>query len=798
MSVRWESRSHGFDVAFKKLLWLVVTAAVTASGCVADTTEQSAVAATVELSDVDESVTVHVDTSVTDQREQSDTVSAVSCVDRPATVVSHPAVVAEATSTSTVDECATVSECPSSSAVIGDMIPVVSHTVSQSVQHDVICVDSDVSSRAVSVPGLQRVSVSADTAAVSDVLAVIDIIDDDSDNDDIVVGEAGIVVSKRQETAVSAGQNTDALQTVVQQALARVTPSPHDTSSVSTSCHVLLASQAHVASQTTQTETSHTTDTGSQSRVTCHRHDTSTSVCQSDVPTARVIGHIVNMRCSSPPMTTAAHTTATTATHCNTAVMASSAAHSVTTSTTSTATSAVVVVNSPVTGVTTTFTSKSAVGSVSTMAARAACTNVSSVAKNGSTASRRLTSAVRRPAAPRASRPRRVAVLRPKDLYEISSQIVAEVLHWNKQSPVPDVITCDDDDGGVVDDDCSNSDDVVVIDKPVSDVSRRTAGSTRTDTSGHLVPATSKHLVSCTSRHRTTVPHADTSRCSNSNAHSEDTSGHAVKVTGECRARVTHIGTSGHAVPFTSGHRSDTTHADTGQHLVPGTSGRVVPYASRRRYRVDVTQPGTGRRKALCTNKHAVSEMSNHTASTARQSGAAQQASLSASAAGNCASSRKLLLIPDSSSKPPWCSDISPSDDVEVVDADNTVICCDEDSHDAALEMTSVDTVPHSRITAADVNDDDVLMCDTPGLSESAVRWHVSQSKSVHDVTASRHSGSHHINANHAISSAANVPWPPPAVPASPVPDDVILVEPDNPSSSVASEMAQGNFIVLD
>ena len=533
-------------------------------------------------------------------------------------------------------------------------------------------------------------ALTADTVAVTDDSSgehvnltasspVIDIIDDDEDNY-VIVDEPESSVSKRmKETVMSAwhSQSSDALKTVVEKALAHVSAS-HGTDSTSPMSIGSNILPAVTVSSSPAKQTTHKANTGSQSEVTCPRvtcRDSNTAASQSDVPTARVIGRIVSMCRSSPLVTSNAHRSVTTVTHSTNVVSGS--------------------VNPALTTVPVTSAANST-AQMSTTVARAKYSNVSSTAIGRASASSRMMSSGRRPGVRRGPRSRRIAVLRPEDLYEISSQIVTEVLQRNKQSAGVDVITCNDDDDAdatVADADVLDShhcNDVVVIDEPPLPI-RQAAGTRRSH----------------------------------------------------------------------------------------------VPQVTPRRIAV-----------ANCVS--------------------------------TVSSSRKQLVIPSSScqllkpfrSRPAGTRNMS--DDVRVVDAtahvvgvNDDIICCDDDSHDGvpdgSLERIVTSAVPENRVSAVD--DDDVLICDTPVPSDnrvcsSSVRQHVTQPYSLPDICV----GTSVMTVSQAVThrrgeSATSVTAPHTSAALLQrdvaVTDEVVLVEADNPSVSTSSETAQGNMhhcsvIILD
>ena len=186
------------------------------------------------------------------------------------------------------------------------------------------------------------------------------------------------------------------------------------------------------------------------------------------VPTARVIGQIFNIRSHRPPR---ASTTSTPGHHVS---VASPSAHQALTTATQPATAA------PVTAVSPAVEAAPAVQvPVQHNPAPSQDTQSGASARGrGSVSGRPLVRRPRRPA-------RRFAVLRPQDLYEISSQIVSEVMQRNGQPATSaEIITCvddDDDDAMVVEMSESHSDsaasDVVVIDEPAAAARQSSTGS---------------------------------------------------------------------------------------------------------------------------------------------------------------------------------------------------------------------------------------------------------------------------------------------------------------------------------
>ena len=331
----------------------------------------------------------------------------------------------------------------------------VSHATSHAGDHEmqsspaVVCIDSEIASPAAVCSPEQ---VHATTSSP--------VIDVDGD-DDVIVAERKSGASKKvKQRLIDAwhSQTDGALKSAVNRAVAHLSASrgPDATSPVSVNCDVLpsvaVTSPAVTTSGTrVPPQTSHT---GSQSQV-ARRADAAVSrasdatLPQSDVPTARVIGRVVSIRRPSPMDPSTAHQTTTTATRClnvvSTSVVAASAAASVTPA---------AAARMPVAA-----------------ASWSSSLNVSAAAKSRGSVSGR---SMRGGGARRPRRPRRVTRLCAEDLYEISSQIVTEMLQRNKQqsSEMDDVITCEDDDGddeGIVDVDVDGQsghfcDDVMIID----------------------------------------------------------------------------------------------------------------------------------------------------------------------------------------------------------------------------------------------------------------------------------------------------------------------------------------------
>jgi len=418
---------------------------------------------------------IECDTEVSDQHAVD---SSVSEVDENTS--QDAAAISSTVAASSGPDCQSSDTVAKSSTVtvIGHVIPRVSQAaqLSESEQQDVVCVDSDVCTSPTGTAAGTDETVPGNLTPSS---PVIDIIDDDDAGGD-VADEAKSSDSKRmKETVVNAwqGRNGSAMKSLVKKALALVSTStlqgtnsplsansnlsPTVTAPSSTSHAAVISAKHSAAPPTTCIATSTVTSCRGTVR------GTNTTASQSAVPTARVIGHIVTMRQSSPQVTSAPHRAVTTVTQSTAAsvspqVTVTPAVHPVPPQVTVIA--AAHPVNPPVTVTRTVHPTL-----ISTTAARASSSNESLVAKNhSSTPSRSASSGRSRPAARRGPRSRRVAVLRPEDLYEISSQIVAQVLQHNKQT---DIITCDDDDdqdddGAVAESYSSNE--VVVIDEPAS------------------------------------------------------------------------------------------------------------------------------------------------------------------------------------------------------------------------------------------------------------------------------------------------------------------------------------------
>ena len=294
----------------------------------------------------------------------------------------------------------------------------------------VVCIDSEIAS-----PAAVTAVCSPEQVHVTTTSPVIDV---DGDDDAVVDKRESGVSKKVKERLIDAwhSQTHGALKSAVNRAVAHVSASrgPDTVSPVSVNSDVLPSVAVTSPAVTTCTvhvppQTSHTGSQSQAARAAEISRASDATVPQSDVPTARVIGRIVSVRRPSPLVPSTAHQTATTSTPClnvvSTSVVAASAAASV---------------------------APAAAAQMPIATASSSSLYVSSAAKSrGSVSSRSM----RGGGARRPRRPRRVTHLGPEDLYEISSQIVTEMLQWNKQqsSEMDDVITCedDDDDVGIVD-----------------------------------------------------------------------------------------------------------------------------------------------------------------------------------------------------------------------------------------------------------------------------------------------------------------------------------------------------------
>jgi len=333
---------------------------------------------------------------------------------------------------------------------------------------------------------------------------VIDIEDDAevvADGRESGTGMKKMAAEARQSQAGSAVKST--VNTAVERALA--SHGPQSVSPVTSA----------VSTATVATATTSAAPQNQQSRVACAHPVTSCPrdtaiVPQSGVPTARIIGQIVSIRHRPSPQS-AAHKAATA--RCISAISSSVVPATSTAATRSTSAASSSVMRTSVTSATgaitstavascTSVQSSSVISALSTAArcggvlrsaVNRAVTRVSathgpesvspvsicsevastSVVPTSVAASAVPTSLRGRPAVaargrgvrrgPR--RPRRVALLCPDDLYEISSQIVTEMLQRNQPHDA-DVITCDDDDGNecVVDVDLLDPD-VMIVDE---------------------------------------------------------------------------------------------------------------------------------------------------------------------------------------------------------------------------------------------------------------------------------------------------------------------------------------------
>ena len=609
--------------------------------------------------------------------------------------------------------------------VIGHVIPHVSRAaqLSESRQQEVVCIDSDVSASL------------TDTAAVTDETLpsnltpsspVIDIIDDDDAVGDIADEAESSISERMKETVANAwqGRNGSAMKSVVKKALEHVSTLQGTNSPLSANSNVsptVTATSYAAVTSAKDSATPQTMCTATSTVRSCRGtvRGITTAASQSDVPTARVIGHIVHMRQSSPQVTSAPHRAVTTVTQ-STAVSVSpqvtvtTAVHPVPPQ--ATVTAAVHPVNPPVTVTQTVHPTP-----ISTTAARANSSNMSSVAKNhGSTPSRSASSGRSRPPVRRRPQSRRVAVLRPEDLYEISSQIVAQVLQHNKQT---DIITCDDDDDEDDEEGVSeshSSTDVVVIDAPASGRQATSARHPRPQQKSSSATAAGTGARTPSGKRLLIPPsmHSSSSKPSHRGQGPSKASDDVTVIDDECRV---------------TEDSDDVVCCDEDDTAADNTPERTS------------TNP-------VPTNR-----------------------------------------IPTAAAA------------VAIDDDSNDVICYDEDVHNSAaddrLERTPANPVPTNRASAsAAVDDDDVLICDTPAPSEtrpnpSNTRYRVGQSDSVMDtsignVTAS-HTRTHRrddpatsttVAANHMSCTATSV-FAALLCPEDSAADDLILVEPDSPTA---------------
>ena len=333
------------------------------------------------------------------------------------------------------------------------------------------------------------------------------VIDIEDDAEVVADGRESGTAMKKMAAEARQSQAGGVVKSTVNTAVERALAS-HGPQSVSPLTSALLAA-------TVATATTSAAPQNQQSRVACARPVTSCPrdtaiVPQSGVPTARIIGQIVSIRHRPSPQS-AAHKAATA--RCINAVSSSVVPAASTAATRSTSAASSSVMRTSVTSATgaitstavascTSVQSSSVISALSTAArcggvlrsaVNRAVTRISathgpesvspvsicsevastSVVPTSVAASAVPTSLRGRPAVaargrgvrrgPR--RPRRVALLCPDDLYEISSQIVTEMLQRNQPHDA-DVITCDDDDGndGVVDVDLLDPD-VMIVDE---------------------------------------------------------------------------------------------------------------------------------------------------------------------------------------------------------------------------------------------------------------------------------------------------------------------------------------------
>jgi len=687
---------------------------------------------------------------------------------------------------------------------------------------------------------------SGELVSLTDSSPVINIADDDVDDADadvMVVDESEAAASKRmKETVVSAwqGQNCDALKSVVEKALVQVSASRGtDSASPNTARSnsvTVPSSSSHteaIPAKPTTLQTTPSAYTGSHSQVTRPQtigRGINTTATQSDVPTARVVGQIISMQRSSPQVTSTAHHRAlTTVTHC-TSVISSSTSPALTTvavapavvgqiismqrsspQVTSTAqhralttvTHSTSVISSSASPALTTVAVAAATQSarVAPMAAQASCTNVSSAAKKRSSTSARPVSTVRRPGVRRAPRSRRVALLRPEDLYEISSQIVAEVLQRNRQPAESDVITCNDDDddddavGTVVDTDISEShyqssssgDDVVVVDEPaVTNIQIQSSGTQHTRTLQTASAASNCARAVASSRKKLRI---DPTLCESSSD---------VVVVDE--PAVTSIQSSG------------TQHTRTIQAASADSNFASTVASSRKKLLIDPVSRESSSMVALSRKKLLIDPVSRESSSMVASSRKKLLIDPASRESGNMvASSQKKSLVPSSSRsllKPSRRQCVGTSnlpDDVAVVDAvshaadeSDDVVCCDEDLEDV-LERSAASLVPTTR-TATTAADDDVLICDTPVPTENrALSTRMSKNStnldSVPVISAGSVTGCHTTQRRGGSAASATVTAASISATRRPhrdvsTADEVVLVEADNPSSG---ENTQGD-----
>jgi len=628
---------------------------------------------------------------------------------------------------------------------------------------------------------------------------VIDIADeDDADADVVLVDEAEVADSKTmKESVVSAwqGQDGGAMRSVVERALAQVSAS-HDSNSPSpnpvisdvvqlpsSSSHATTVPPKPVASRATPL-----TNTGSQSQASRRRmigHGINTTATQSDVPTARVVGRIISMRGSSPQVTTTAQRASTTVTQCTNVIASSTPSL--------------------------TTTSVAPAAHMAHSAALANYPNVSSAANNRSLAAGRGTSSTRRPGVRRAPRSRRMALLRPEDLYEISSQIVAEVLQRNRQPAKLDVITCNDDDA--VDtanhsQSPSSCDDVVFIDEPAVTSSQasatqhsrtqRTASSAGTKASARkkliLEPASSKTGASAgtSSRKKLCIPPPSSHSLSAPSRRPVDASSTLHDL------RVVEADEGDDVVCCDEDSRDSTQHG-----TVERTSANLVA--------TNMVTDDTD--DVVCCDEESEDPV---------QSGTLKR-TVASPGRNNTVSDGDVVYCDEEpeESIPGGNLERTAAIPLQTTTVTDDVVFCDEDFDDpvpdGTAERTSTRPVATTRVAASvNGNDDDVVICDTPGpvntdaIPSTTRRNFYSNSMpviSAGSVTGSRRHGgsvpSATVTANRLSNPAASISATSSGRDVSTA-DEVVLVDADIPSSTSnettqgASQSSDSSVIVLD
>jgi len=570
--------------------------------------------------------------------------------------------------------------------------------------------------------------------------AVIDIADDD---DDVIVTEtAGNANARVRDTVADTRRHrkTDAAE----KSQSPVSESSPVAVSYSRLAEVITSSNgaASLANQKPAQTTPTATDRPPGPRVIGQAVRSTAAQLDPPLPTARVIGRIVSIRGPSPrTRQTTAHGTLTTVTQSTSAV--------------------------------TTLTSAST--SNAATVTPAAKLPAASVTVNAQTSASNRSMA-RRAGVRRAPRRRRVAVLRPEELYEISSQIVAEVLQRNRhQQQQPgqadsDVINCDEDVNDDDDDDVavvavdvsdgrsgsSSCDDVMIVDEPAApqcgaDNSAEHSGAKhfRAEFSGTETSGAER----CGAQHsrakhfRAERTGTETSGTMHFSAERTGTGVSAAE-----RSRPQHSGTKQFIAEHTGTETSGTEHSRA-QHSGAKRSGTEICGAERPRaqrcgakqFRAERTgtktsgmelpraQHSGAKHFRAEHNRTEISGMEHHSTvppSAAQHSrperSALEHSRAEPSGAALCSTSgatplpRKRLIIPSSSHQL-----VNTTDCITVVDAEGSddpeVICCDDNPLRAA-ERSSVrpgPTVGFSAATAAAATDnDEVLICDTPGPSD--------------------------------------------------------------------------------